>query len=97
MTYKVLDSVISVLREDPTLTISISGHAYIAEGSYSLCEELALDRARIVRQYLLSRQINTSRILSVKTYGISRPINSGKNPQQVGKNARAEIIIAGKE
>lgn len=93
MTYTVLDSVVAVLRENPTLTISISGHAHLAEGAYSLCERLAAERAGIVKLYLLSRQINPSRILTVKSYGISRPINTAKNPRQILKNIRAEIII----
>jgi outer membrane protein OmpA-like peptidoglycan-associated protein len=97
MTFNVLDSVIAVLKENPALSLSIDGHAYIAEGTVSVCEKLALDRAEIVKLYLVSRYINTSRILSVKNYGTSRPINPGKNPQQVLRNARAEIRIMNNE
>ena len=93
MTFNVLDSVVAVLRENPTLTVSISGYAHLAEGAYSLCQSLAAERAEIVKQYLLSRLIPASRILSVKNYGISRPLNPAKNPQQILRNVRAEIMI----
>lgn len=97
LTYAVLDNVIKVLRENPTYKVSITGHANLAEGSYSMCEKLAEERASMVKKYLLSRQINPSRIVSVKSYGISRPVNPGKNTQEILKNARAEIAIIGKE
>lgn len=96
MTYYVLDSVVAVLKENPALAVSIGGHANLAEGAYSLCVSLAAQRAEIVKNYLLSRQINPSRILAVKSYGISRPINPGKNPQQILRNARAEIMFVNK-
>ncbi len=95
VTYNVLDSVSKLLRENPELTISIDGHANLAEGSYVLCQQLAKERAGIVKNYLLSRQVNSARILEVKSYGITRPANAAKNPQQILKNARAEIRLNG--
>lgn len=92
-TYAALDSVVAVLRNDPTLAISIGGHANLAEGAYSLCQRLALDRAEIVKLYLISRQINPSRIIAVKSHGILRPVNPAENPQEVLANARAEIRL----
>lgn len=92
-TYKVLDSVIAVLKENPSYTISIEGHAYKTEGIYSVCERLANDRSDIVKQYLLSRQLNSSRISSVKNYSNRRPMNAGKTPLDVSANSRAEIIF----
>ncbi|MBL7702314.1 MAG: OmpA family protein [Ferruginibacter sp.] len=94
-TYNVLDSVIKIMKDNPELTISIDGHANLAEGSYAMCMKLAEERAQIVKNYLFSRQVNLSRILEVKSYGISRPANAAKNPQQVQKNARAEIRLNG--
>lgn len=93
--YNVLDSISKLLRDNPGLTISIDGHANLAEGSYTLCQQLATERAEIVKNYLLSRQVIKARILEVKSYGISRPANAAKNPQQILKNARAEIRLNG--
>lgn len=94
-TYNVMDSVIKLLKDNPELTISIDGHANLAEGSYALCMKLAAERAEIVKNYLYSRQVNPSRIMGVNSFGISRPANAAKNPQQILKNARAEIRING--
>lgn len=93
MTYRVLDSVISVLRENPAYTISIEGHAYKTEGINAVCESLAAERSAIVKQYLISRQLNQARINSVKNYGTRRPLNTGKTPLEISANARAEIIF----
>lgn len=95
-TYKVLDSVINVLSKNPNLTINIDGHAFISEGSTTVCNYLASERAEIVRQYLLSRYVNPAKIIEVKNYGISRPINPGSNPLEMVKNARAEITFLSK-
>jgi outer membrane protein OmpA-like peptidoglycan-associated protein len=94
-TYNVLDSVIKLLKDNSELTITIDGHAHLAEGSYAMCTKLAAERAGIVKNYLLSRQVNQSKILEINSYGISRPVNAAKNPQQVLKNARAEIRLNG--
>ena len=91
MTYKVLDSVIAVLKENPSYSINIGGHANKTEGINTFCEALAAERADMVRLYLLSRQLNGSRIKSIRSYGSSRPLNPGKNPLQILANARAEI------
>lgn len=96
-TFKVLDSVVAVLKENPAFIILINGHAFRAEGTYAFCERLAVDRAEMVRQYIISRQINRSRIMEGKNYGISRPINAGKTPQDILKSARAEIVFLNKE
>jgi outer membrane protein OmpA-like peptidoglycan-associated protein len=93
-TYKVLDSVIAVLKENPAYTISIEGHAYKAEGIKTVCDLLATERADIVKQYLISRQLNISRISSVKNYGNERPLNAGKTPLEVSANSRAEIVFS---
>lgn len=94
MTYKVLDSVIAVLSENPALRISIEGHAYTAEGINSVCERLAGERALIVKNYLLSRRIDISRIDSVKNMSNTRPLNAGNNPQEIINNSRAEITFS---
>lgn len=93
MTYNVLDSVIAILRNDPSITISIEGHAYKDEGIKTLCDRLAKERADIVRRYLLTRRIAGSRIDSVKSFGNLRPLNAGKNPQEIARNSRVEIFL----
>jgi len=94
LAYKVLDSVISVLGQNPSYTVSIEGHAYKDEGTNPICQGLAKERAEIVRNYLLSRMINSSRIEAVKNAGASRPINAGNNNQEIIRNSRTEIIFS---
>ena len=92
-TYKVLDSIVILLRNDPSLSVAIQGHAYKKEGVKSFCSRLANERADITGSYLLSRQIDPSRILSVKNLSYSRPLNAGRNPWEISRNARAEIRL----
>lgn len=94
MTYKVLDSVVAVLKENPGYTVSIEGHAYRSEGIQAVCDRLANERANIVKDYLASRLLSVSRITAVKSYGNLKPVNAGKTPQDALQNARAEIIFS---
>lgn len=93
MTYRVLDSVLVVLKQNPAYTIIIEGHAHKAEGINAVCMQLATERSEIVKQYLISRQLHVSRINSIKNYGNLHPLNVGKTPLAVAANARAEIIL----
>jgi len=92
-TYQALDSVIVLLQNDPTLNIAIQGFAYKTEGIKTVCNLLAKERADIVQRYLLSRQINASRIAPLKNMNSRRPITAGRNPWEIARNARAEIIL----
>ena len=92
-TYKVLDSVVVILRNDPAITISIEGHAYKKEGVQTVCDRLAKERADIARRYLLTRRIAVSRIDSVKSFSNLQPLNAGRNPWEIARNARAVIFL----
>ncbi len=91
--YKVMDSVVSLLRKDLSLMLIIDGHAYPTEGIQSFCERIAIERADIVKRYLLTRQIDSSRFVSIKSMGTSRPLNAGKNPRDIARNCRAELHL----
>lgn len=93
LTYKVMDSMIKVLKENPTYTISIQGHAYKTEGTPFFCEHISEDRCTMVKQYLLSRYIPLSRIDSVEGVGSIHPITAGRNPQEIVRNCRVEIYL----
>ena len=92
-TYQVLDSVIAELKQDRLLKIKIQGYAHPAEGVNSVCERLSSERADVVKNYFLSRSISASRILTIESYGSRRPLNAGKNPQEIALNSRAQIIL----
>jgi outer membrane protein OmpA-like peptidoglycan-associated protein len=92
-TYHVLDSVIVLMQNDPTLTIAIQGFAYKTEGIKTVCNVLAKERADISRRYLLSRQVSASRIDSIKNANPLKQVTAGRNPWEISRNARAEIIL----
>ena len=92
-TYKVMDSLVSLLRKDPQILITIEGHAYKTECVESLCEAMGTDRAEIVKRYLLTRRIAASRIREIKTLGKVRPLNAGRNPEEIARNSRAEVYL----
>jgi outer membrane protein OmpA-like peptidoglycan-associated protein len=92
-TFKALDSVITLLRENFTYTISIEGHAFKNEGSSNVCQRLAMDRANVVKNYFISRNVGTNRIVSVVNHNIFHPLNKGRNPAEILRNARAQLFI----
>jgi len=93
LSYTVLDSVAAVLKNNPSYSISIEGHAYTTEGSGNVCDRLSRERANIVREYLMTRRVSAVRIDSVETFGSSRPLNAGDTPLKEAENARANIIF----
>lgn len=93
LTYKVMDSVVKVLRENPTYTITILGHAYKTEGTPIFCENISTERSYMVKQYLMSRYIAVSRIESIEGVGTVHPITAGRNHQEIVRNCRAEIYL----
>ena len=92
-TFKALDSVITLLRENFTYTIRIEGHAFKDEGSQGVCQRLALERATVVKNYFISRNVGINRIVSVVNYSTFHPLNKGKNPAEILRNARAQLFI----
>jgi outer membrane protein OmpA-like peptidoglycan-associated protein len=91
--FKILDSVLYVLRENPSVTIAIQGHAYKTEGVNNVCDRIATERADMVKNYLLSRNFSMARITSVKGFSCLRPLNAGKTPKDITNNYRTEILF----
>ncbi len=92
-TYTVMDSVINILLNNPALSVSIKGHACKSEGIRAVCNELASERAAIVKSYLQTRQINAARIILVQSFGTLHPITASRNPEEQARNCRAEIYL----
>ena len=92
-TFMVLDSVVKILRENPAYTLGIEGHAFQTEGINSVCNDLAKQRAEVVKNYLMSRYIAASRIVSVQSFGNRRPLNVGKNSHDIYRNIRTQLFL----
>lgn len=79
------------LRYSPNTYITIEGHAD-STGSADYNQELSLERARAVRQYLVDQGIDGTRV-AVRALGESDPIADNKTPQGRANNRRVEIIV----
>lgn len=91
----VLDELVCILKENPTMKIQILGHICCkVEGDL---ENLSLQRARTVFTYLLRNKINRNRI-SYQGMGTSDPKFPipEKNVEEEFANRRVEIIITEK-
>ncbi len=92
-TYCALDSAVSILKNHPEYTIKIEGHAHRTEGTNIFCNDIAAERAAMVKRYLLSRNIANKRIIAVESFGNTRPINAGKTALQILLNARVQLFF----
>jgi OOP family OmpA-OmpF porin len=89
--YTELNKVVAVLKANPTIEIEISAHTDNI-GGYSMNLSLSKDRAKSVREYILSKGISGDRVLT-KGYGETKPIASNKTPAGRGENRRVEFKI----
>ncbi|MEO6670580.1 MAG: OmpA family protein [Ferruginibacter sp.] len=89
--YTELNKVVQVLKTNPTMEIELSAHTDNI-GGYSKNLALSNDRARSVREYLLSKGIAENRIVS-RGYGETKPIGSNKTPEGRQENRRVEFKI----
>jgi OOP family OmpA-OmpF porin len=89
--YDELDKVVSLLKENPTVEIELSGHTDDA-GKASLNLKLSRDRVNRVKYYLVEKGIEASRVKGVG-YGETKPIASNKTDEGRRMNRRVEFKI----
>jgi OmpA-OmpF porin, OOP family len=89
---KVLDDVVKILNENPSINVLIEGHTS-AEGSLSYNMKLSEDRANTVKNYLLSKGIAEPR-LTAKGFGPTQPLNAGKTFAERIQNRRVELKLS---
>jgi peptidoglycan-associated lipoprotein len=87
----VLDRKARVLRDQPTVTIRIEGHAD-ERGSTEYNLALGSRRADAVRAYLTGVGIQASR-LQTTTMGEARPLANGAGEANWSRNRRAEFVV----
>jgi outer membrane protein OmpA-like peptidoglycan-associated protein len=85
-----LDELVEYMTHKPTSTIQISGHTDNV-GKKAVNKKLSQQRADAVRDYLVSKGIDASRIKSVG-YGDEKPIAPNDTPDGRRKNRRIEAI-----
>ncbi|MCS6975220.1 MAG: OmpA family protein [Cyclobacteriaceae bacterium] len=86
-----LERVIRFLKENPTVRIEISGHTDNT-GQPAYNQKLSENRALSVYNYLVSNNIDKSRILS-RGYGQTQPIASNETPEGRQQNRRIEFRV----
>ena len=87
--YAVLDRVVLALQDWPDIRVEVGGHTdSIASDEYN--RDLSDRRAKAVRDYLVSRGIERSR-LEAKGYGESEPITTNDTDAGRAKNRRVEL------
>ena len=89
-----LDRIVSLLKENPTLTIQISGYTdNVGKPADNLT--LSNNRAKAVINYLVGKNINAKR-LSAKGYGETQPLAENTTEEGRAKNRRTEMKIISK-
>ncbi len=86
-----LDLLVEFLHENPEINISINGHTD-SVGSDIYNKTLSENRALAVRNYLIKRDIDPSRLFSIG-FGASLPIESNETHEGRAINRRTEIVI----
>jgi outer membrane protein OmpA-like peptidoglycan-associated protein len=90
--FKVLDGVASVARKYDKTIIEIAGHTDNVGGA-DFNKQLSQRRARAVAQYLVSKGLSESRILTAAG-GEEHPIASNSTDQGRAANRRVEVTLA---
>ncbi|UPQ79585.1 OmpA family protein [Flavobacterium azooxidireducens] len=87
----ILDELLQMMKDNPTLKIEIQGHICCKEIEI---EDISLKRAKTVYDFLLSNAISADRI-SYKGFASTRPIYPlpEKNEEERVANRRVEILI----
>jgi len=85
----VLDQVVEILKNDGNLKLHIEGHTS-SDGDFGANMRLSRERADAVKNYMISRGIDPSRLVA-EGFGPTRPLNEGKTEQEKALNRRVEM------
>ena len=89
--YDVIDRLVDILIRNPSLVIQLEGHTDF-RGPARANKRLSKNRVKVIRDYLINKGINRSRV-KTKAFGGSRPISKEDTPEGRKLNRRVEIRI----
>jgi outer membrane protein OmpA-like peptidoglycan-associated protein len=92
ISYKPLDEVAKILKEDPSLYADIEGHTDNVQPKTYTNMELSQKRADAVRDYLVSKGVDASRLTS-QGFGETKPVASNDSPAGRAQNRRTVIKL----
>jgi len=87
--YPELDKLAKKLKDNPTIEIKISGHTD-NEGSPKYNLRLSENRAKSVKEYIVSKGIDEKRIIT-EGFGETKPIASNETREGKAQNRRIEV------
>jgi outer membrane protein OmpA-like peptidoglycan-associated protein len=90
--YPLLDSLVSIINNNPEYYITVDGHTDSSGNSKSNIK-LSQKRAEAIRDYLLKKEIAPERVIA-RGYGDTKPIVDNKTVESRAKNRRVEINLA---
>ena len=86
-----LEKAIDLLKNNPTMFIEVGGHTdNVGDDAYNM--KLSHDRAKSVRDYLMTAGIASERV-QAKGYGESSPIATNETEDGRKANRRTEFVI----
>jgi OOP family OmpA-OmpF porin len=89
ITILLINGVLIVLRENPSLKVEIDGHTD-STGSAAFNQTLSEQRAKAVLEYFVSKGISRGRLIA-KGFGPSNPVASNVTAEGRAKNRRVEL------
>lgn len=88
-----LNQVADALLQNREATMVVEGYTD-SQGDAAMNQKLSEDRAKSVRDYLVTRGIASDRISSVG-FGKEKPVADNKSPEGRANNRRVEIVVNG--
>lgn len=86
-----LEDLSKALLDNPELKIKLEGHTDNV-GSEKFNLRLSLERAKAVKEYLISKGVEASRV-EVEGKGMTEPLNANQTEAEKAKNRRVELEI----
>ena len=85
---------VEILKRNPSVRISVTGHTDTDECGDRECLELSLRRAQLVWGYLVGNGVEASRIDPPRGFGASLPIALNDSEASRQQNRRADVNVS---
>jgi len=90
ISFRILDQIVQILKDNPRITLEVQGHTdNVGSAGYNLT--LSQDRADSVRAYLVAHGIDPSRLVA-KGYGMNKPLVPNNTAANRALNRRVQFI-----